>query len=167
VVLWREKLLELATARANNIDECGWDQRLCFGDEEYAEFGTGVLESYEEQGTRREDGDAMQIDGAAEGAEWWCKGKKKCDRHAGWQKLRYAEVSFDKETKESALLKLTAEEREIRRKIEDLTDPKTRTSTGSAPTSPLQPLNGKAGAANVPKTSTNGDTNKKGKKKKT
>ncbi|GBE78286.1 hypothetical protein SCP_0111690 [Sparassis crispa] len=167
VVVWREKLVEYATARAETLDECGWDQRLCFGDEEYAEFGAGVLESYEEldqQGAEVE-GEHMQVDGAPEEGEWWCKGKKKCDRHAGWQKLRLAEVSFEKETMETALLQLTTGEREIRRQIEDVIDPKARTSsmgTGS----PLQPLNGKASSNNLSHSKSNGDQVKKGKKRK-
>lgn len=72
VIAWRERLAELAAKRAERVDECGWDQRLCFGDEEWADFGVGVLESYEE-------------DGESEGqnGEWWCLGKKKCERHAG------------------------------------------------------------------------------------
>ncbi len=81
VVLWREKLLELATERAANVEGCGWDQRLCFGDEDYAEFGPGVMESYEdEQGSK--SGDAMQVDSVEESV-WWCQGRKKCDRHSG------------------------------------------------------------------------------------
>lgn len=80
VVVWREKLLELATERAEQVGQCGWDQRLCFGDEEWSDFGAGVLESYEEV---KGEGD-MQVDGAAEeDGEWWCPGKSLCDRHNG------------------------------------------------------------------------------------
>jgi COMPASS component SPP1 len=81
VILWRERLTELASERAEKLDICGWDQRLCFGDEEWADFGAGVLETYEE---KLESGESMSVDAAAEGdGEWWCPGKKKCDRHAG------------------------------------------------------------------------------------
>lgn len=81
VVVWREKLLELATERAEQVGQCGWDQRLCFGDEEWSDFGAGVLESYEEV---KGEGD-MQVDGAAEeDGEWWCPGKSLCDRHNGY-----------------------------------------------------------------------------------
>lgn len=81
-VLWREKLVELAAARAEQLDECGWDQRICFGEEEYAEFGGGVLESYEEG--EQPASDAMHVDmGPTEDSEWWCGGPKKCTRHAG------------------------------------------------------------------------------------
>ena len=85
VVLWREKLLELAAERAKSVGLCGWDQRLCFGDEEWAEFGVGVLESYDVGGENmNEAGNDMQVDqnGSVEG-EWWCPGKTMCDRHAG------------------------------------------------------------------------------------
>jgi COMPASS component SPP1 len=79
VILWRERLTELAAERSERLDTCGWDQRLCFGDEEWSDFGVGVLESYEEREKAEDHGD-----GTLEGArEWWCPGKKKCDRHAG------------------------------------------------------------------------------------
>ena len=95
VTEWRTRLLELAVERAERIgDVCGWDQRLCFGDEEVHEFGEGVLETYEEEGRiKEEDGNGeaktdggggdMQVDGQTEEGAWWCGGKKKCDRHAG------------------------------------------------------------------------------------
>jgi COMPASS component SPP1 len=77
VIAWREKVTELAIQHAETIEQCGWDQRLCFGDEEVAEFGASVLESYEENHSQTD------ADGAQEEAEWWCMGKKKCDRHSG------------------------------------------------------------------------------------
>jgi COMPASS component SPP1 len=86
VVLWREQLLELATERAQVVGQCGWDQRLCFGDEEWAEFGMGILESYEsKEGSTAERDNDMQVDGpgVSEDGEWWCPGKTVCDRHVG------------------------------------------------------------------------------------
>jgi COMPASS component SPP1 len=81
MVMWREKVVELASERAGKVDECGWDQRLCFGEEEWADFGPEVLESYEEERVKVESGDdAMPLDAAS--GEWWCTGKKKCERHA-------------------------------------------------------------------------------------
>ena len=77
IVAWREKVTELAIQHADTIEQCGWDQRLCFGEEEVAEFGASVLESYEENHTQTD------MDGTQEEAEWWCTGKKKCDRHSG------------------------------------------------------------------------------------
>jgi COMPASS component SPP1 len=80
-VAWRERVLELAAARAESSDDCGWDQRLCYGDEEIAEFGGEVLESYERvMGGVQLDADGMQVE---EEGQWWCMGKKKCDRHSG------------------------------------------------------------------------------------
>ena len=77
VIAWREKVTELAIQHADTIDQCGWDQRLCFGEEEVAEFGASVLESYEENHAQAD------VDGMQEEAEWWCMGKKKCERHSG------------------------------------------------------------------------------------
>lgn len=83
VVVWREKLIELASERAEQVDQCGWDQRLCFGDDEWADFGAGVLESYEDAKAESNQSE-MQVDGVSEElGEWWCPGKKMCDRHAG------------------------------------------------------------------------------------
>ncbi|KAG8219847.1 hypothetical protein J3R82DRAFT_825 [Butyriboletus roseoflavus] len=137
MVMWREKVVELASERAGKVDECGWDQRLCFGEEEWADFGPEVLESYEEERVKANSGDdTMSLDvTCAMHGEWWCTGKKKCERHAGWQKLRAAEVSFDKETKEGILLKLTTREREIRKRIEDMLYPQP-TGTLQAPYEP-------------------------------
>lgn len=164
VVIWRQKLVELASDRANRVDECGWDQRLCFDDEEWAEFGAGVLESYEES---QEDVDqtvnGMQVDGpVAEHGEWWCKGKKKCDRHAGWQKLRIAEVDFEKETKEATIAKLTTQERELRKRIEDILEPKDTKMSKM----PLKPSNTKPAVNGHSSVKVNGDAGRKGKKRK-
>jgi len=145
-VMWREKVVELASERAERVDECGWDQRLCFGEEEWADFGPEVLESYEEERVKVESGDdGMSPDAvSAMHGEWWCTGKKKCERHVGWQKLRAAEVSFDKETKEGILLKLTTREREIRKCIEDILYPQPTGTLQAAfePTRPEVQVNG-------------------------
>ena len=86
----REQLLNLAIDRAKEIEECGWDQRLCFGEEEWVDFGDGVLESYLPDSKAKathvataEDQD-MQVDGPVDDAVWWCHGEPKCDRHAGF-----------------------------------------------------------------------------------
>ena len=85
VIMWREKLLQLAIARADSLrNECGWDQRLCMDDEDYADYGRAVLESYEEGHGQPNGVDAMHVDGTLEAGEWWCRGVKKCPRHAGY-----------------------------------------------------------------------------------
>ncbi|KAI0307732.1 hypothetical protein B0F90DRAFT_1830287, partial [Multifurca ochricompacta] len=162
VVAWREKVTELAIQHADTIDQCGWDQRLCFGDEEVTEFGTSVLESYEEGHSQ------VDMDGAQEEAEWWCMGKKKCDRHFGWQKLRMAEVEFDKETKDQALQKLTKLEREIRKRVEDILDPQAHLGKTKIrePSSPRVPVLSRPAVNGQLKHKPNGDQSKKGKKRK-
>ncbi|VDB99630.1 unnamed protein product [Peniophora sp. CBMAI 1063] len=149
---WRKSLLELATARAEaDSSTCGWDQRLCFGDAEIADFGADVFATYEKDAAKRaeraaseatdgeregsdedesdakreKDAEKMDVDGEEEELEapWWCYGRKKCDRHFGWQKLRQSDVEWDQETKMVALERLTTRERDIRRRVEDILDP--------------------------------------------
>jgi len=140
------------------VDECAWDQRVCFGEEEYNDFGMEVLATYEDNAEKEEGEDTMHV----EEGEWWCRGKKKCERHAGWQKLRAAEVSFEKEMKEVVLQKLTTREREIRKRIEDLLDPQAHNMPSSTP---LKSANGKPQINGHAKASSNGDLGRKGKKK--
>jgi len=45
-----------------------------------------------------------------------------------WQTVRYKDVCKEREKKEEALAKLTTREREIRKRIEDMTDPQNRAS---------------------------------------
>ncbi|KAF7347794.1 hypothetical protein MVEN_01536900 [Mycena venus] len=160
IVLWRERLLELASDRAEQVGQCGWDQRLCFGDDEWAEFGAGVLESYEDGA--KEGG--MQVDGAPDAEEWWCVGKEKCDRHAGWQAIRGKDIAKEREKKEEALYRLTTREREIRKRIEDIVEPYNRSRCldpgAAAPLKSSKLVNGNAKGK-----TTNGDS-KKGKKRK-
>jgi len=85
IVVCRERLLQLASERAEQVSQCGWDQRLCCDDDQLADIGAGMLESYEEsklENGKEDDGDGgMEVDGSDE--QWWCPGKKFCDRHAG------------------------------------------------------------------------------------
>jgi COMPASS component SPP1 len=83
ILVWREQLLQLASGRAEHIDQCGWDQRLCFGEEEWQDFGAGVLESYDDV-KEVKDEDGMQIEEGEEEGEWWCIGQKSCKRHNGY-----------------------------------------------------------------------------------
>ncbi|KLO14429.1 hypothetical protein SCHPADRAFT_939500 [Schizopora paradoxa] len=129
VVEWRQRLLSLAIRRAEVVGECGWDQRLCFGDEEWREFGEGVLESYEEAS------EGMEVD-EQEGV-WWCRGEKKCERHAGWQKLRDKELSNEREERDDVLVQLTTREREIRNRMEDILHSKPQGNTATMPKLPL------------------------------
>jgi len=178
-VIWRERLLQLASERAELVGQCGWDQRLCLDDEEWADVGAGVLESYEDikAESAKEDGadGEMELDGSEE--QWWCPGQKVCDRHQGWQTVRYKDVSKEKEKKEEALVKLTTREREILKSIEDVvnpqelapnttaTNPSVKETTAQAPlkTSNTKAVNGHPKAKG---TASTGDKMKKGKKRK-
>jgi len=135
IIEWRDSLIKLASQRSEEVGECGWDQRLCMDDEEWSEVGPTILENY--------DGQDQQEDESESFGEWWCRGKKKCDRHAGysllfssprrvsrltcpcfsrWQRLRTAEVEFEIHQKDLGLKKLAETERDIRRRIEDIMD---------------------------------------------
>lgn len=83
----REHLLSLAIDRAKAVEECGWDQRLCFGEDEWAEFGEGVLESYSDESKAQashSDVNTEEHDMQVDESPWWCRGEQKCDRHAGY-----------------------------------------------------------------------------------
>ncbi|KAJ3010448.1 hypothetical protein NUW54_g2474 [Trametes sanguinea] len=156
---------EVFVTALERVEECGWDQRLCLDDDEYAEYGAGILESYEEgrmQGSG--DQDAMQVDGGVEDGVWWCRGKRKCQRHAGWQKLRALEFEFEQELKEKAMSALTSQEREIRKQLEDVISLQARKANMPTIGVPLQPLNGRAQPNGTVKSKSNG-TGKKGKQK--
>jgi COMPASS component SPP1 len=76
IIEWRDSLIKLASQRSEEVGECGWDQRLCMDDEEWIEIGPTILDNY--------DGQDEQDDESESFGEWWCRGKKKCDRHAGY-----------------------------------------------------------------------------------
>ncbi|GJE86068.1 PHD-type domain-containing protein [Phanerochaete sordida] len=118
IVVWREAVLGYAAQRAERHGECGWDGRLLWSSDEVREYGADVLDAYERIEMR--GGDEMSIDDQVDDGGWWCTGKRKCDRHAGWQKLRQAEMDLEKELYEAELERLTTREREIRKRIEDI-----------------------------------------------
>jgi len=74
IVVLRKQVLEHAAERAEEVGQCGWDQRLTLDDEEWAEIGESVLESY---GAKEEEQDEpMDLD-----QQWWCDVAGKCERH--------------------------------------------------------------------------------------
>ncbi|TFK30481.1 hypothetical protein FA15DRAFT_662439 [Coprinopsis marcescibilis] len=122
IISWRERLLALATDRSETVSQCGWDQRLCFGDEEWADdFGQNILESYES--FDRMDVDENQRTSSAEETKWWCLDDSACARHVGWQVTRYKDISKEKEKREEALSKLEAREQEVRRQLGEMFNP--------------------------------------------
>jgi COMPASS component SPP1 len=77
MIVWREKLLDLAIERAENVGFCGWDQRLCFGEDEWTELGEAALDTY------AENDHSMDVDEGDGDDGWWCVGDSQCERHSG------------------------------------------------------------------------------------
>lgn len=121
IVAWREAVLGYAAHRAERHGDCGWDARLLWSSDEVREYGAEVVDAYERLEMQGGD-DNMAVDSQDQMDDrgWWCTGKRKCDRHAGWQKLRQAEIDLEKELYEAELERLTTREREIRKRIEDI-----------------------------------------------
>ena len=80
-----------------------------------------------------------------------------------WQKLRAHEYEFDRELKERTMLSLTTQEREIRKQLEDATNPADRMPAVAV--SPAVESNGHT-QTNGAKLKPNGTSGKKGKQKK-
>ncbi|KAL1707361.1 hypothetical protein EV121DRAFT_255979 [Schizophyllum commune] len=113
VVRYREKLLDLAIGRQSRLQSehkhiCGWDMRMCFGDDDWMAMAEEVWDSYEDD----EEGDQQQQD-------WWCD-IQKCTRHAGWADTRETELLIEKNSKRAALSNLATRERALRQRLEDL-----------------------------------------------
>ena len=73
-------------------------------------------------------------------------------------------MTWERETMETLLSKLTAEERELRKRLEDATSPP---ASNPAPHAIFTPLNGKIALNGHPTPKVNGDVGgKKGKKRK-
>lgn len=79
--------------------------------------------------------------------------------------MRHRDVCKEKEKKEDALLNLTTREREIRKRIEDIIDPHGHNCNDPITKSPLKSSNTKLMNGHT-KGKMNGDTTKKGKKRK-
>lgn len=159
LVEWRTRVLALASDRAEHLDECGWDQRLCFSDEEIEELGAAVVASYSGigsgEGVNSEKTEVEEMGGEEEG-DWWCREKRKCRRHTGWQKLRKMEVDKSRTNIEEMLAKLASRERDARARIEDLL---------AAPPTPSYLLSSRNGDING-RSNSNGRDSKRGKKRK-
>jgi len=157
IILSREKLLQLARERGESLSQCGWDQRLCFSDDDWEAYGEGVLESYNEHDDTENN---------TEEAEWWCPNEQDCERHDGWQSLRFKDVDKEKEKKEEALDKLTSREREIRKRIDRIEESEVGPLLESAPRRNAGGKGNKLTNGNSTKTKVNGEAPKKGKKRK-
>ncbi|KAJ6591965.1 hypothetical protein B0H10DRAFT_2231059 [Mycena sp. CBHHK59/15] len=117
IIFWCEWLLELASERAEQVGQCSWDKQLCFDKNQWADFGEGVLESYEDGPNKGID--SMEADYPA-GEDWWCLQSQKCECHTGWQALRDRDLAQEREKKEEALFRLTTRERKLRKRINNI-----------------------------------------------
>ncbi|KDQ16235.1 hypothetical protein BOTBODRAFT_30954 [Botryobasidium botryosum FD-172 SS1] len=96
---------------------CGFDIRMCWDEQEWREwFDAKGRELIEEAEENKVDDERMEEDDS----EWYCVGKRKCDRHVGWQKLKLTDFELEKSVNERSLELLTTRERDLRRRIEDL-----------------------------------------------
>jgi len=102
-----EKLREIASVRARLVlmsiaveraelrgisERCMFDKRVLMDEGDWEEW----VES--EDGRRAfEGGGTDGEEDAEELKKWLCQGKKKCDRHAGWQKARMADFELEKD----------------------------------------------------------------------
>ncbi|QRV99865.1 SET domain-containing protein [Ceratobasidium sp. AG-Ba] len=129
----RLRLLGCAMRRAERAggDRCGFDIRMVMNDEDWAEWvrGEGKWTTEEHtEGEDQKDDDIYKIN------EWpICTGKKKCDRHIGWQNLKFADFSGECTVKESQLADANSRAQETRRKITEL-----RRAMGSVSRPPVE-----------------------------
>ncbi|KAG8746928.1 hypothetical protein FRC10_003099 [Ceratobasidium sp. 414] len=116
----RLRLLGCAMRRAEKVggERCGFDARVVMNDGEWAEWlGGGGKWTLEEQaeGEEQKDDEAY---GKDEGS--FCAGKKRCERHYGWQNLKFADFSGECTAKEFQLADVTAKSQETQRKVTEL-----------------------------------------------
>ncbi|KAG9120794.1 hypothetical protein FRC07_003572 [Ceratobasidium sp. 392] len=116
----RLRLLGCAMRRAEKAggERCGFDARMVMNDEEWAEWlggwGKWAMEELAE-GEDQKDDDAY---GRDEGS--FCTGKKRCERHYGWQNLKFADFSGECTAKESQLADVNSKSQETQRKATEL-----------------------------------------------
>ncbi|KAK9900411.1 hypothetical protein P389DRAFT_177201 [Cystobasidium minutum MCA 4210] len=122
---------------------CGFDVRLVWDDRDWQEWleseeGVKIMqiaEDYLNAGPNADPAEYIKVDEAQQGEEAAAGGeegeeeglvctlsKKKCDRHAAWQRLRQADFDVEKNSLERQLGLLTDSERRVRRRVEDIQD---------------------------------------------
>jgi hypothetical protein len=130
-VLARGRLAELAvqwSEKSENLSRCGFDSRLLIEGPQWEEWvqgeGKATLEAgmsgdipvskrttpQQSLGDGTLGGEKAGADGAITPGEEdvadipWCDGRRKCERHFGWQKLCYSEYELNKGTKVSSFI---------------------------------------------------------------
>ncbi|CAE6391258.1 unnamed protein product [Rhizoctonia solani] len=117
----RLRLLNCAGQRNEKAggERCGFDARIVMEDEDWAEWLEGVGKWALEEG----DGDETNAKLLAtyenmEGT--FCTGKKRCDRHHGWQNLKFADFSAEYDRKLLKLAEVTHKHQDVQRKVTEL-----------------------------------------------
>ncbi|KAG8874273.1 SM-like, degradation of cytoplasmic mRNAs and positively regulates transcription initiation [Tulasnella sp. 331] len=130
-------LLDLTMQRneSEGGTRCGYDLRLGMDEGVWEDFveSEGGRRAFEGHGIgldpRREAMDAIELQAAQVDEELEmreletciCDGpKRKCERHAGWQKLKKADFDLEKDITERSLQKLKIKHKELCRRIEDI-----------------------------------------------
>jgi COMPASS component SPP1 len=72
---------------------CGFDRRVMMDHEDWIDW----VESEDGRLAFEGTGQEGQEEDAGELQKWLCQGKKKCDRHTGWQKSKMADFELEKD----------------------------------------------------------------------
>ncbi|KAH7317976.1 hypothetical protein B0J17DRAFT_686462 [Rhizoctonia solani] len=117
----RLRLLNCAGQRNEKTggEKCGFDARIVMDDEDWAAWLEGVGKWALEEG----EGDEAKAKLLAtyekiEGT--FCTGKKRCDRHQGWQNLKFADFSAECDSKQLKLEEVNHKHQELQPKITEL-----------------------------------------------
>ncbi|CUA76933.1 COMPASS component SPP1 [Rhizoctonia solani] len=100
-------------------EKCGFDMRVVMDDEDWATWLEDVGKWALEEGESDEAN--VKLLAAYEKMEGtFCTGKKRCDRHQGWQNLKFADFSAECDWKQLKLEEITHKHQEVQRKIAEL-----------------------------------------------
>ncbi|CAE6380694.1 unnamed protein product [Rhizoctonia solani] len=117
----RLRLLNCAGQRNEKVggEKCGFDARIVMEDEDWAAWleGTGKWALEETEGDEAE-AKLLAIYQKTEGS--FCTGKKRCDRHQGWQNLKFADFSAECDSKQLKLEEIILKHQEVQRKVTEL-----------------------------------------------
>jgi len=113
----RTDLLQSSTVRIKQKGEasCGFDARLVFDEETWQQW----LEQGGKDFLYERQGGGLDEDPEDDG-KWYCARARKCDRHAGWETFKHNDFLLEARVVKNALGILTARERDLRRRMEDL-----------------------------------------------
>ncbi|KAJ1309499.1 hypothetical protein OPQ81_006274 [Rhizoctonia solani] len=117
----RLRLLNCAGQRNEKAggEKCGFDARIVMEDEDWAAWVEGAGKWALEEG-EGDEAKAKQLAAYEKMEGIFCTGKKRCDRHQGWQNLKFADFSAECDSKQLKLEEVTHKHQEIQRKITEL-----------------------------------------------